>query len=120
VIGEIRAGFAAGKRTNLLVVAEGDDSGGAMNLQRELETRAGLKSWVCILGHTQRGGSPTAADRFLATALGVSATQALLGGKSGIMVGWRHAGAVEVPLADVVSHKRPFNPTHNEFLTKLM
>jgi len=120
LVREIRAGFAAGKRTNLMVVAEGDDCGGALQLQKDLEARAGLKSWVCILGHTQRGGRPTAADRFLATALGVSAVEALIAGRHGIMVGWRNDRVTEVPLAEVVANKRPFNPMHNEFLTMLL
>ncbi|MBI3871578.1 MAG: 6-phosphofructokinase [candidate division Zixibacteria bacterium] len=120
LIREIQSGFAAGKRTNLIVVAEGDDSGGGLNLQKELEKRAGLKSWVCILGHTQRGGSPSAADRFLATALGVCSVQALIAGRFGIMVGWRNDRLCESPLDQVVGTPRPFNPLHNEFLTTLL
>lgn len=120
LICEVQAGFTAGKRTNLIVVAEGDTCGGVLNLQKELEQRAGIKSWVCILGHTQRGGNPTAADRFLATALGVSAVRALVEERHGIMVGWRCDAVASVPLADVVSNKRPFNPSHRDYLTSLM
>ncbi|HUU44731.1 MAG TPA: 6-phosphofructokinase [Acidobacteriota bacterium] len=120
LIREVQAGFTSGKRTNLIVVAEGDSCGGVLNLQKELEQRAGLKSWVCILGHTQRGGNPTAADRFLATALGVSAVEALVAGRHGIMMGWRGDEVASVPLADVVNNKRPFNPMHRDYLTSLM
>jgi 6-phosphofructokinase 1 len=120
LIREVQSGFASGKRTNLIVVAEGDTCGGALGLQKELEERAGIKSWVCILGHTQRGGSPTAADRFLATALGVSAVDALTEGRAGIMMGWSADQVVEVSLEDVASKQRPFNGSHKDYLTALM
>ena len=120
LIREVQAGFTSGKRTNLIVVAEGDTCGGVLNLQKELEQRAGIKSWVCILGHTQRGGNPTAADRFLATALGVSAVEALIVEKQGIMIGWCCDEVAAIPLADVVNNTRPFNPTHRDYLTSLM
>jgi 6-phosphofructokinase 1 len=120
LIREVQAGFAAGKRTNLIVVAEGDTCRGAMNLQDELERRAGIKSWVCILGHTQRGGNPTAADRFLATALGVSAVAAMKAGKKGIMIGWHNDEVCEVPLTDVVNNRKPFNGSQRDYLTSLL
>lgn len=120
LIREVQAGFASGKRTNLIVVAEGDSCGGALDLKNELEKRAGIQSWVCILGHTQRGGKPTAADRFLATALGVSAVESMIAGQHDIMVGWQCDEVVHVPLAEVVAHQRPFNPSHRDYLTSLM
>ena len=116
----VQSGFAAGKRTNLIVVAEGDKSCGALSLQEELEKRSGIKSWVCILGHTQRGGRPTAADRFLATAMGVSAVAALAEGEAGTMMGWYADQVVKVPLTDVASKQRPFNGSQKDYLTTLM
>jgi 6-phosphofructokinase 1 len=80
-------GIKKGKRTNIVVVSEGDRLGGANALAEELRRRFGIKSWVTVLGHIQRGGSPTARDRILASKLGVAAVQALTNGGNGIMVG---------------------------------
>lgn len=75
-------------RSSLVVVAEGDESGGAMKLADAL--KEDFKKYdmrVCILGHIQRGGSPTARDRVLASRLGAAAIRALLEGHTEVMVG---------------------------------
>jgi len=76
------------KRSTLIIVAEGDETGGAINLSEDLQsefTKYDMR--VCVLGHIQRGGSPTARDRVLASRLGVAAVQALLDGHVNVMVG---------------------------------
>jgi len=75
-------------RSSLVVVAEGDESGGAIKLADEI--RDDFKRYdmrVCILGHIQRGGSPTARDRVLASRLGAASIKALLEGQNEVMVG---------------------------------
>jgi 6-phosphofructokinase 1 len=110
LIDEIQSGLKMGKKTNLIVVAEGDDSGGAINLSETLKNKAGIKSWVCILGHIQRGGTPTARDRYYATAFGVAAVEALADGISGVMIGWDKGGGVNhVPLTKTYSNKKVYN-----------
>jgi len=61
------------------------------------------------LGHIQRGGSPTAFDRLLASRMGVRAVQALLEGQSDVMVGLQGREMVLVPLAEVTRHRRQAN-----------
>lgn len=90
----------------IVIVGEGDELGGAYKLSQLIEERYGLTSKVSILGHMQRGGSPTVRDRVLAARLGAVAVQALLDGKTDVMVG-EVAGRVEiVPLADTWSHRK--------------
>jgi len=110
LIAEIKAGLEIGKKTNLIVVAEGDDSGGALKLSDTLKNRGGIKSWVCILGHIQRGGRPSARDRYYATAFGVAAVEALADGISGVMIGWDKGGGINhIPLHKTYSNKKEYN-----------
>ena len=72
------------KRSSLVVVAEGDETGGALKLAEKIKddfTKYDLR--VCILGHIQRGGAPSARDRVLASRLGASAIKVLMEGKLG-------------------------------------
>ncbi len=75
-------------------------------LTRELEKRTRLESRVTILGHVQRGGVPSPADRLLATRLGTAAAQFIAEGKYGIMVGSSGDGAVAVPLEQIVGKRK--------------
>jgi len=84
---DIATRFSAGKRASIVVVAEGDDAGHAFEVAEKLGTRLVMDYRVCVLGHIQRGGAPTANDRLLASKLGAGAVLALVEGRSGIMVG---------------------------------
>jgi 6-phosphofructokinase 1 len=70
-----------------VIVAEGDEAGGAFSIAQQVWERLKLEYRICVLGHVQRGGSPTAGDRVLASKLGAAAVDALLNGMSGYMVG---------------------------------
>jgi 6-phosphofructokinase 1 len=110
LISVIKAGLEFGKKTNLIVVAEGDASGGALKLSNDLLEKGGIKTWVCILGHIQRGGRPTARDRYYATAFGVAAAEALTDGISGVMIGWDAGGGINhIPLKETFSNKKVYN-----------
>ncbi len=77
-----------GKRSSIIIVAEGDDAGGSMDVIRKVSPY--LKEYdlkASVLGHLQRGGSPSAFDRILATRMGAHAVQLLLDGKKNLMVG---------------------------------
>ena len=82
----IDRGARRGKTSSIIVVAEGCQFGGVTPLAKELEKR-GYSTKVAILGHTQRGGSPSAHDRLLASTLGAVGVHALLGGVKEGMVG---------------------------------
>ncbi len=84
---DIRRSFKKGKKASIVIVAEGDEAGGAFSIAQQVWERLRLEYRICVLGHVQRGGSPTARDRVLASKLGAAAVDALLDGKAGYMVG---------------------------------
>ena len=69
-----------------------------------------METSVSVLGHIQRGGAPTVADRLLASRLAETAVRSLLAGKSGIMIGYHNQQCVEVPIADAVGKKKDIDP----------
>ncbi len=81
----IERGMKRGKSSSIIVMAEGEKPGLSYRVAEALEKR-GYSAKVCILGHTQRGGVPTAHDRLIASAMGASAVAYLLAGKSDGMV----------------------------------
>jgi 6-phosphofructokinase 1 len=92
--------FYRGKKSAIVIVAETDKPGNSFQIANEVKDRTGFDSRVCILGHVQRGGRPTAHDRILASRLGIEAVQALIDGKSGYMVGEVNRKIVLTPLRD--------------------
>lgn len=102
--------FRAQRRSSLVVVAEGDETGGAYKLSENLkEDYAKFEMRVCILGHIQRGGSPTARDRVLASRLGAAAVQTLLDGHSNAMVGVVNGEIKVTPMKNTWSKKKSIN-----------
>ncbi len=83
-----------------------------LHLTRELERLTGLEARLTILGHLQRGGTPSAADRVLATRLGVAAAVALDRGEFGVMIAARGEKAVPVPLEQVAGNRKLVPPDH--------
>jgi len=90
--------FKRGKKSSIVIVAEGDDAGGVFRVAQQVWQRLRLEYRICVLGHIQRGGSPTARDRILASKLGAAAVDALVSGKSGYMVGELKGEIVLTPL----------------------
>jgi 6-phosphofructokinase 1 len=84
---DIRRSFSKGKKSTIVIVAEGDEAGGALSIAQQVWERLRMEYRICVLGHVQRGGSPTARDRVLASKLGAAAVDALVDGRSGYMVG---------------------------------
>ena len=96
-------------RSSIIVVAEGEESGGAVRLADRLSQDAAfdhIDLRVCILGHTQRGGSPNARDRVLASRLGSEAVLALLQGHANVMVGMVNNDIKFTPMREVWSRKK--------------
>ena len=96
------------KSFSIIVVAEGDEQGGAIVLEKKLQTMfPELKIRATILGHVQRGGSPSARDRILASRLGSSAVRALLDGKSEMAVGIVANEIVYTPFSEAIGNHKP-------------
>lgn len=107
------------KRT-VVIVGEGDELGGALGISRKLEERYGVASKVSILGHVQRGGSPTVRDRVLASRLGAAAVDALLAGKTDVMIGQVANELSYVPLEQTWTDRKPIPPYLSELSTLLV
>jgi len=106
VIDHIQKSIHRGKLSSILITAEGQKPGRAYDLAEAIRKKSGFDAKVCILGHLQRGGSPTAADRILASRLGASAVDALLKNMSGIMVGILNDEVITKPLSEVITKKK--------------
>lgn len=98
-----------GKTSSLMVVAEGHKLGSANEIATKLREKFHVSCHVCVLGHTQRGGSPTATDRLLASRLGYHAVSALQQGKTDVMVGWSNNHVTYTPLPDTWEKKKPLD-----------
>ncbi|MCH8122249.1 MAG: 6-phosphofructokinase [Bacteroidetes bacterium] len=100
------------RRSSIVVIAEGDELGGAGDIadaMRADEKFDDIELRVCILGHTQRGGAPTARDRVLASRLGKAAVDALISGEHGVMAGVLNNELVLTPFDVIRSQKKTIN-----------
>ena len=120
----IKARKAAGQREILVVVSEGarladelvlldEKTQGEVRLggigkviAKKLEEATGIETRSCVLGHIQRGGSPTAVDRILASRMGEAAIEAILDGQRNVMIGTMNGKIVYVPFAKAIKHDK--------------
>ncbi|MEW9675494.1 6-phosphofructokinase [Lentibacillus sp. L22] len=107
VVNRLKRGHERGKKHSIIVLAEGVGSG--FSFGERIEKATNLETRVTVLGHIQRGGSPTAQDRVLASRLGAQAVDILLAGKVGRMVGIENNKLVDHDLYDVMSHGHHIN-----------
>lgn len=95
------------KTSSIILVAEGDDAGGAFEIKNKMEKFKGeydLK--VTVLGHIQRGGAPSAYDRYLASRLGIAAVEALIDDQRSIMIGMINREIVHTPFNKTIKHHK--------------
>ncbi len=93
------------KNACIVIVAEGDDAGGALDIARQVEDQfKGYEIKVSILGHIQRGGRPTCMERVRASRMGVEAVKALRAGKKGIMIGQINGAITHTPFEKAIKH----------------
>ena len=103
-------GFRKSKNSSIVLVAESPVTGGAMGLaQRVKEEYPAYDVRVTILGHLQRGGSPTAFDRILASRMGAAAIDALLDDQRNVMIGIKNDEIVYVPFTKAIKNEKPIN-----------
>ncbi len=101
--------YRRGKNHAIIINAEGSNIS-TMDLATRIDSLdVGFKTRMTILGHIQRGGSPTAYDRLLASRMGVKAVEALMEDTHGVMTGLKSKGIDFIPLSDVISNKRKVN-----------
>ncbi len=99
------------KSSKIIIVAEGDESGGAYNVAKVIkETLPNLDLRVTILGHIQRGGNPSCMDRVNASLSGFHAVKALMEGRSNEMIGFINKQVCYTPFENAVKHNQTLNP----------
>lgn len=106
----IKSGFRKSKNSSIVLVAESDITGGAMHYADRVKNEyPGYDVRVVILGHVQRGGSPTAYDRILASRLGNAAVDAIIDGQRNIMMGIDDDQVVAVPFSKAIKNDKPLD-----------
>ena len=103
----ILEGKANGKMHNLVLLAEG--IGGAFELAKEVEDVTGIETRATILGHIQRGGSPSAYDRVLASKMGAKAVEVLMEGKTSRVIGIRNNEIIDDDIDEALAIERKFD-----------
>ncbi|HOO31696.1 MAG TPA: 6-phosphofructokinase [Thermotogota bacterium] len=96
-----------GKINSIIIVAEGAAS--AYTVSRHLEHKIGYETRITILGHVQRGGSPSAFDRIMATRMGLQSVEAVLDGDFGKMIALQGSQMVRIPYSDLLDKKKKIN-----------
>jgi 6-phosphofructokinase 1 len=109
-----------GKLSYIIVVAEGFCKGGANEVARRLSDLTSLSCPSCVLGHTQRGGSPVATDRILGTRLGIHAVEAVIEGMTGVMVGEVNGAVTFTRFEDLGERRRVIDPEYWQKLNVIL
>ena len=109
---KIQEGHKRGKNHGIIILAEG--AGNAYTIGRQLKNILGYEVRISILGHIQRGGTPSAFDRQLGSMMGAEAVKALMNGESGFMVALSGAHYSLVPLEQAISKKKTLNQKQYE------
>lgn len=107
VIERLKRGHDRGKKHSIIILAEGVGSG--FSYGERIQEATSLETRVTVLGHIQRGGSPTASDRVLASRLGARAVDLLLSNKAGKMVGIQENKLVDHDILEVLSESHQIN-----------
>ncbi|HOJ33514.1 MAG TPA: 6-phosphofructokinase [Candidatus Hydrogenedentes bacterium] len=113
LVDHLNQGAAKGKTSAIVIVAEGDDAGHAIDVAKKVaEVSQYKEARVVVIGHLQRGGTPSAFDRILASRLGVRAVEALLEGETGKMVGLNANHVLLRPLSEAWECRTQFDPEY--------
>lgn len=111
LIAILEKGWNRQKSSSIVVVAEGQHEGGAFEVARQVKEKfTHYDTRVSVIGHMQRGGSPTCMDRVLASRLGAAAVENLLHGERNKMVGMIHWNVELTPFENATKHNLEMNP----------
>jgi 6-phosphofructokinase 1 len=111
VVETLKQGWSRSKSSSIIVVAEGDEAGSAVEVAEKIKSQVDENADIRVttLGHTQRGGSPSAYDRILASRLGLGALEGLLGGQKNVMAGIINNELVYTPFEDTIRLPKPIS-----------
>lgn len=117
LIEDIKESMRRGKKNYIIINAEG--VGDSINLAKRIETATGIETRATILGHMQRGGSPTCKDRMYASIMGSKAVDLLLEGKSNRVVGYRHGEYVDFDIDEALKMNKGI-PQYQYEISKIL
>ena len=111
VVSTLKEGWNRQKSSSIIVVAEGDEEGHATQIAEKIKEQLGdkLDIRVSTLGHVQRGGSPTAYDRILASRMGLAAVEGLINGQKNVMAGIVNNDLIYTPFIDTIKKQKPIH-----------
>lgn len=111
VVETLKQGWSRSKSSSIIVVAEGDGEGSALEVAEKIKNQVDENADIRVttLGHTQRGGPPSAYDRILASRLGLGALEGLLAGEKNVMAGIINNELVYTPFEDTIRLPKPIN-----------
>ncbi|HZG01389.1 MAG TPA: ATP-dependent 6-phosphofructokinase, partial [Chitinophagales bacterium] len=110
LITKLERGWNRNKASSIVIVAEGDEEGGAFEVAKKVKEKFDqYDTRVAVIGHMQRGGSPTCMDRVLASRLGVAAVEALVARRTNVMVGSVHNAIVHTTFDKATKHTQEIN-----------
>ena len=108
LIEDILANKKRGKKNYIIINAEG--VGDSINMAKRIEAATGIETRATILGHMQRGGSPTCKDRVYASMMGALAVDLLIAGKTCRVVGYRHGEFVDFDINEALAMQKDVSP----------
>ncbi len=115
----VTRGVARGKKSSIIIVAEGEKEGLGHGYQKILKEKHQLDTRLCILGHIQRGGNPSARDRFLGSIMGSMAVKALQEGEKAVATVVRQGQFTLAPLEECLNKRNDFDSSLLELLNTL-
>ncbi len=117
LVNTLNTNYANKKRASIVIVAEGDEAGDAFEVVKQIKDKLLSKDIrITVLGHVQRGGSPTVGDRVLASRLGLEAVRALRDGKVGVAIGQIANDIAYTPFEEAIKHHQTINPSWLEMV----
>jgi 6-phosphofructokinase 1 len=120
IAADIKRGIERGKNSSIIIVAEGDSPGQlSYSIQEQLKSLFEINASVCVLGHTQRGGSPTGIDRFIASRMGFEAVKSLVKGQQYLVTAFIQGEVTTVSLDQCLSKRDDYETRYIEELKAL-
>lgn len=119
IYSDIKRGMDRGKQSSIIIVAEGETPGLCYEIKQKLEEKYGVASHICTLGHIQRGGSPTALDRFRASRMGYHSVKWLMEGEQAVVTGYVNGSIKMVPLDECLENKKEYEKPYLEMIKVL-
>ena len=117
IIEDIQKSRARGKQNYIIINAEG--VGGSVEMAKKIEAATGMETRATIIGHMQRGGTPTCRDRVYASNFGAKAVELLLEGKTNRVVGFKYGEYVDFDIDEALSMKKTYSRSEFEMSKEL-